>query len=175
MKEVSVYFLAPMWSTAVQITANPPAAHLQSSVPVYFIAGEFGSVTGPGQFSLNLRVSKSIGIGPRSEGASSGGFNGPPPGGGRGPGGGGPPGGGLGPGGLSSSGGRPPSLDQQVPRRYSLNFTAVGRNIFNNVNLAPPVGVLESPLFGKSNALAGGFFSSPSSNRSIDLQVSFNF
>jgi hypothetical protein len=136
----------------------------------------YNYVTGPGQFSTNLRVSKSIGIGPRSEKASGGGFNGPPPGGGgRGPGGGGPPGGGLGPGGLSSGGGRPPMLDQQASRRYSLNFTAMGRNIFNNVNLAAPVGVLESPLFGKSNALAGGFFSSPSSNRSIDLQVAFNF
>jgi hypothetical protein len=137
----------------------------------------YNFVTGPGQFSTNLRVSKSIGIGPRTERAAGGGFNGPPPGGGggRGPGGGGAPGGGLGPGGLSSSGGRPPMLDQQVSRRYSLNFTATGRNIFNNVNLAAPVGVLESPLFGKSNALAGGFFSSPSSNRSIDLQVSFNF
>jgi hypothetical protein len=133
---------------------------------------------GPGQFSTNLRISKSIGIGPRTERASGGGFNGPGPGGGggggRGPGG-GSPGGGLGPGGLSGSGGRPPQLDQQVARRYSLNFTAMGRNIFNNVNLAAPVGVLESPLFGKSNALAGGFFSSPSSNRSIDLQMSFNF
>jgi len=49
------------------------------------------------------------------------------------------------------------------------------RNVFNNVNLAQPVGVLESPLFGKSNALAGGFFSSQAANRSIDLQVSFNF
>ena len=136
----------------------------------------YNYVTGPGQFSTNLRLSKSIGIGPRTERAAGGGFNGPPPGGGgRGPGGGGPGGGGLGPGGLSSSGGRPPMLDQQASRRYSLNFTAMGRNIFNNVNLAPPVGVLESPLFGKSNALAGGFFSSPSSNRSIDLQVSFNF
>jgi hypothetical protein len=137
----------------------------------------YNYVTGPGQFSLNLRVSKSIGIGPRSEGAASGGFNGPPPGGGGrgGPGGGGPPGGGLGPGGLSNSGGRPPMFDQQAARRYTLNFTAMGRNVFNNVNLAPPVGVLESPLFGMSNALAGGFFSSPSSNRSIDLQVSFNF
>jgi hypothetical protein len=138
----------------------------------------YNYVNGPGAFSLNLRVSKSIGIGPRSEGAANGGFNGPPPGGGGGrggPGGGGPPGGGLGPGGLSSSGGRPPMLDQKASRRYSLNFTAMGRNVFNNVNLAPPVGVLESPLFGKSNALAGGFFSSPSSNRSIDLQVSFNF
>jgi hypothetical protein len=66
-------------------------------------------------------------------------------------------------------------LDQQAARRYSLNFTVMGRNVFNNVNLAPPVGVLQSPLFGKSNALAGGFFSSPSSNRSVDLQVSFNF
>ena len=44
----------------------------------------YNYVNGPGQFSLNLRVSKSIGIGPRSEGAASGGFNGPPPGGGRG-------------------------------------------------------------------------------------------
>jgi hypothetical protein len=137
----------------------------------------YNYVTGPGQFSLNLRVSKSIGIGPRSERAANGGFNGPPPGGGGrgGPGGGGPPGGGLGPSGLSSSGGRPPMFDQQAARRYTLNFTAMGRNVFNNVNLAPPVGVLESPLFGMSNALAGGFFSSPSSNRSIDLQVSFNF
>jgi hypothetical protein len=41
-------------------------------------------VTGPGQFSTNLRVSKSIGIGPRSEGGGGGGFNGPPPGGGGG-------------------------------------------------------------------------------------------
>jgi hypothetical protein len=136
----------------------------------------YNYVTGPGQFSTNLRISKTIGIGPRSERGASGGFNGPPPGGGgRGPGGGGPPGGGLGPGGLSSAGGRPPMLDQQAPRRYSLSFTAMGRNIFNNVNLAAPVGVLQSPLFGKSNALAGGFFSSPSSNRSIDLQMSFNF
>ncbi|MDW5266552.1 MULTISPECIES: TonB-dependent receptor [Acidobacteriaceae] len=133
---------------------------------------------GPSQLSLNLRLSKSIGIGPRVE-RSNGGNNGggPPPGGGGhggGPGGGGP-GGGLGPGGLSSSGGRPPSMGQGVPRKYSLSFTAMGRNVFNNVNLAAPVGVLSSTLFGKSNALAGGFFSSPSSNRSVDLQMMFNF
>ena len=51
----------------------------------------------------------------------------------------------------------------------------MSRNIFNTVNLAQPIGVLESPSFGKSTALAGGFFSSPASNRSIDLQMSFNF
>ncbi len=43
----------------------------------------YNYVTGPGQFSTNLRVSKSIGIGPRTERAAGGGFNGPPPGGGR--------------------------------------------------------------------------------------------
>jgi hypothetical protein len=56
-----------------------------------------------------------------------------------------------------------------------LNFSVMARNILNNVNLASPVSVLQSPLFGKSNALAGGFFGSSSSNRSIDMQVSFNF
>ena len=131
---------------------------------------------GPAQLSLNLRVSKSIGIGPRVErgaGASGGGpGGGPPPGGG--PHGSGPGGGGLGPGGLSQSGG-PPRLDQALQRRYSLTFAAMGRNVFNNVNLAQPVGVLESPLFDKSNALSGGFFSSPASNRSIDLQMTFSF
>ena len=133
--------------------------------------------TGPGQFSMNMRMSKSFGIGPKVENSGSsfrsgGPGGGPPPGGG--PGGGGPPGGGLGPGGLSGSGG-PPRFDQAASRRYSLTFAAMTRNVFNNVNLAQPVGVLESPLFGKSNALAGGFFSSPASNRSIDLQMTFNF
>ncbi len=141
----------------------------------------FNAGTGPGQFSLNMRVSKSLGIGPKVTGGSSamaGGPGGPGGPGGGGPRGGGPggggPGGGLGPGGLSSSGG-PPRMDQASARRYSLNFTAMARNVLNNVNLAQPVGVLQSPLFGKSNALAGGFFSSPASNRSIDLQVSFSF
>jgi len=134
--------------------------------------------TAPSQFSMNLRMSKSIGIGPRVEGGpAAGGFGpgggGPPPGGG--PGGGGPPGGGLGPGGLSGSRNGPPRFDQASSRRYSLTFAAMARNIFNSVNLAQPVGVLESPLFGKSNALAGGFFSSPAANRTIDLQVMFNF
>jgi hypothetical protein len=141
----------------------------------------YNSVTGPGQFSMNLRVSKSIGVGPRVTGTSSANSGGP---GGGGPGGGGPPpggggpggggGGGLGPGGLSRSGG-PPRPDQQAARRYSINFAAMGRNIFNNVNLSAPVGVLSSSMFGTSTSLAGGFFSSAASNRSIDLQVSFSF
>ena len=134
---------------------------------------------GPSQFSINMRLSKSIGLGPRVEGgvgARQGGMGGPGGGGpgGGGPGGGGPGGGGLGPGGLSGNGG-PPRLDQQLPRKYSLTFSLMGRNILNHTSLAAPTGVLESPLFNRSTAIAGGFFGSAASNRSVDLQASFNF
>jgi hypothetical protein len=64
-------------------------------------------------------------------------------------------------------------MDQDTARRYSLSFSAMAHNVLNNVSLAPPSGVLSSNLFGKSTALAGGFFGSASANRSIDLQVSF--
>ncbi len=161
-------------SSADVVQTSFGALDLDPSASAARLPIDFG--TGPGQFSMNARISKSFGIGPKVEGGASnrgfGGPGGPPPGGG--PGGGGPPGGGLGPGGLSGSNG-PPRFDQAVPRKYSLTFAAMTRNVFNNVNLAQPVGVLESPLFGKSNALAGGFFSSPASNRSIDLQMTFNF
>ena len=134
--------------------------------------------TGPAEFSMNLRVSKSFGIGPRVEGGSagSGGFGLGGPGGPGGPGGGGRggPGGGLGPGGLSGSGG-PPRLDQAVPRKYSLTFAATSRNVFNHVSYAPPVGVLESGRFGQYTSTAGGFFGSSASNRSVELQATFNF
>ncbi len=129
--------------------------------------------TGPGQFTTNLRLSKTFGFGkkPESAGSSSG------PGGGRGMGGGrGGYGGGLGGRGLSGGGGvgglfGPPSTNT----RYSLTFSANARNVFNNVNLATPIGVVGSPLFGRSNGLIGGFFSSPAANRRIDFQVMFNF
>ncbi len=139
----------------------------------------FNDGTGPSQFSMNMRVSKSFGIGPKvasGSAAFSGGMGGPGggPGGGMRGGPGGGPGGGLGPGGLNGSGG-PPRPDQNTKSRYSLNFAVMARNVLNNVNLATPVSVLQSPLFGKSNALAGGFFSSSTANRSVDLQVSFNF
>ena len=131
---------------------------------------------GPSQFSMNLRIAKSFGIGPRKEAGMPGGFPGGPgggPGGPGGPGGGPPPGAGLGPGGLSGKVG--PPQEKELPRRYTLGFSAMGRNIFNHVSPGQPVGVLESPLFGKSNSLSGGFFSSPAANRTIDLQMTFNF
>jgi hypothetical protein len=133
--------------------------------------------TGPGQFSLNLRLTKTIGLGRKTESRTVGGPMGPPPGGGRGgpPGGGGGPGGGLGPGGLSSSGGRGGPPGQNVSYRYNLTLGIGAMNAFNIVNLGPPVGQLSSPLFGKSNSLAGGFGPPGGGNRRIDFQVMFSF
>jgi hypothetical protein len=128
---------------------------------------------GPSQFTANLRVGKTFGFGkkPESPGSSRGPGGGP---GGRGGGGGYGPGlGGRGLGGGGVGGGffGPPSTNT----RYSLTFSVNARNIFNNVNLGAPIGALTSPGFGHSNSLVGGFFSSPSANRRIDLQVMFNF
>ncbi len=126
--------------------------------------------TGPGRFTLNLRLSKTFGFGQKKEATAAGG-----PGGAmvvRGPGGGGPRGGGEHGGGDRGGGmfGGNPSN-----QRYSLTFSVNARNVFNNVNVANPIGNLSSPLFGQSNALVGGPFSSSTANRRIDLQVSFNF
>jgi hypothetical protein len=127
--------------------------------------------TGPGRFTLNLRLSKTFGFGEKKEAAAGGGPGGP--GGvtfGRGPGGGGPRGGGGGGDrGGGMFGGSPSN------KRYNLTFSVHARNIFNKVNVANPIGNLSSPLFGESNALAGGPFSSSTANRRIDLQVLFNF
>ena len=62
-----------------------------------------------------------------------------------------------------------------VNRRYNLILNAQALNLFNDVNLAPPVGVIDSSLFGRSNALAGTIFSSQSASRRIFLQAVFEF
>jgi hypothetical protein len=128
----------------------------------------YGIGTGPSNVSLNLRLSKVIGIGPKVEAdraAATGGGGG----GGRGG------GGGLGAG-LSGSRGGPGRLEQASSRRYNLTLTANASNLFNHENLSSPNGTLSSPLFGKSQSLAGGFFGpSTSGNRSIFLQAVFHF
>lgn len=146
----------------------------QTIIPV-----NFGS--SPAQFTLNMRVSKTFGIGPKLEATNnpnsqqqgqrgSGGPGGVPGGGhpggdgGRGPMGGGPRG-----------AGGPFGGPERSNQRYSLTFSVNARNLFNNVNPAPPIGNLSSALFGKSTALAGGVFNTQSANRRIDLQVMFAF
>jgi hypothetical protein len=138
----------------------------QPVIPPYY-------ATGPGQFSLNMRLAKTFGFGKRKESGTQGGqfF------GGGGPRGGGPPGGGLGPRGLGGGGGFA-GLFGGAPSnaRYNLEFSINARNLLNIVNPAAPIGTLGSPLFGHSNQLAGaGFFSGTASNRRVDLQVRFTF
>ncbi|HEY3929811.1 MAG TPA: carboxypeptidase regulatory-like domain-containing protein [Candidatus Koribacter sp.] len=121
---------------------------------------------GPGVFSFNMRFGKTFGLGPKLEKTASGG---PPQGGGgggHGPHGGNPFGGGMGGHGMfgDSSG-----------RKYSLTFNAMVRNLFNNVNEAPPNAILTSPYFGQVTALAGGPFGAGAYNRRIDMQVVFQF
>jgi hypothetical protein len=129
--------------------------------------------TGPGQFTTNLRVSKTFGFGKKPERSSGGSFGGPGgPGGGRGG-----PGGGLGPRGLGGGGGGGGFFGGGAPSnsRYTLTFSVNARNVFNNVNLSAPYGGLGTTFFGRSNSLMGGFWSSAAANRRIDLQAAFNF
>ena len=120
------------------------------------------SETGPGHFVLHLRLTKTFGIGPKAKSGS--GQGGPMGGGGErhshGP---------------LFGGGGPMITSSNSDRRYNLTLGVGVRNVFNNVNLANPGGVLGSPLFNVSNALAGGPFSSSSSNRRIDVQATFAF
>jgi hypothetical protein len=137
----------------------------------------YGLGTGPSNVSVNMRLNKVIGIGPKlGEGehaaGGGGGFHGGPPG--------------LGGGGFSGSRGGPGRMDQAVSRKYSLNLGVWATNILNHENLGTPNGVIPAgqPLgaglpgsfFGQSQSLAGGFFGPQSGgNRSIYLQASFSF
>ncbi|HKT48431.1 MAG TPA: carboxypeptidase regulatory-like domain-containing protein, partial [Candidatus Acidoferrales bacterium] len=127
------------------------------------------SLTGPARFSLNLRLSKTFGFGKREEvnRGPGGPAQGPAFGGARG----GPGGGGGGRGGGGYRGGF--GFDNSG-YCYSLSFAVGARNLFNYVNVSQPIGNLSSPLFGLSNGLAGGPYSSSSANRRIDLQLTFS-
>jgi len=139
------------------------------------IPANFGG--SPSQFTLNLRLGKTIGIGPKLEAANSPSQQGQQ-GGQHGSGGARPGGEVRGPGGPVMGGPRGgPGMGgpERSNQRYSLTFSANARNVFNKVNPGPPVGNLSSGLFGQSTALAGGVFNTQSANRRIDLQVMFSF
>jgi hypothetical protein len=171
-----------------QYNSRPAFATCSSSNPANIVKTAYGCfntlpspgedlipinyATGPGRFSLNLRLSKTFGFGQKKEPTAGGpGQGGGPRGGGFG-GAGGPGGGGGGPrggGGPFFGGGTPSNY------RYNLTFSVNARNVFNDVNYGPTVGNLTSPLFGLSNTLAGQPYSSQTANRRIDLQVQFTF
>lgn len=114
--------------------------------------------TGPAHFVLNMRLSKTIGLGGKAKGREGNtGFGG----------------GGHHHGPLFGSG--PMISGPSTDRRYNLTLAMNVRNIFNKVNLGNPSGVLGSPFFNQPNSLQGGPFSTGAAVRRIDLQASFNF
>ena len=123
----------------------------------------YGAGLGPANFVMHMRVSKVIGIGPKIEGSKGAA-------GMQGNGNGSVNGRGL------SGGQAQPKLDATVARKYSLTLIGGAMNIFNIVNLGTPNGTLGSPLFGKTQSLAGGPFGSPTpGNRAVFVQAVFTF
>jgi hypothetical protein len=76
------------------------------------------------------------------------------------------------PAGATASAAKP--VKKPIQRKYSLGFSIAADNVLNHVNLAQPVGVLGSPLFGESTALASNF-GTGSANRTVNLGASFHF
>jgi hypothetical protein len=123
----------------------------------------YGIGLGPANVVYHIRVSKVLGIGPKIKTEGEGQSFTPGQGGGVG-------GRGIGSGGPSIR------LDAAAPRRFNLTLVAGANNLFNVVNLGTPNGVLLSPLFNRTQSLAGGQFGSPvPGNRSVFLQSNFTF
>ena len=119
------------------------------------------SQTGPGHFVMNLRLTKTVGFGPKLKGET------------------GTAGGGGGAhhhGGPLFGGGGSFTSSSNSDRRYNLTFGVSFRNVFNNVNVANPGGVLGSRFFGVSNDITGYPYSpGTTANRRIDLTAQFSF
>ncbi|MGO9317256.1 MAG: carboxypeptidase regulatory-like domain-containing protein [Terracidiphilus sp.] len=128
---------------------------------------------GPAAVAVNLRVSRSIGIGPKTAAAGQNNAGGPPQGGPPpgGPGGGGPSGGGrggpggmgggFGPGGFGGSGGGGPrglgggmGGNTNTGHKYSLTFSVQALNLFNDIDYGQPNGTL-IPTLDASTGLFG--------------------
>jgi hypothetical protein len=125
--------------------------------------------TGPASVAVNMRVSRSFGLGPKVGSASGGNAGGPPQGGGFGGfGGGGMRGGGGGGGGMRGG-------IANTGHKYSLTFSAQALNLFNDIDYGTPVGNVTDSRFGQSTSLAGGIFSSGSAARRVFFQAVFSF
>jgi Carboxypeptidase regulatory-like domain/TonB dependent receptor len=125
--------------------------------------------TGPSQFTLNLRLTKTFGFGPKTGGTNNSG-HGSTGGGGGGPGGG--AGGARGP----LFGGGQGGTTSVSESRYNLTFGVVARNALNKVNYANPSGILGSRFFDTPNGIPStGPFSNSGAVRRVDLQVTFSF
>jgi hypothetical protein len=131
---------------------------------------------GPGLFSVDLRLAKTFGFGRsrtaerssrNASGGGGGGLTAPVAG----------PAGRGGIGGFDNAGGGGGGDAGSSGHRYNLTVSLSARNLLNHVNPGPIIGNINSPLFGQSNQIAGGFgaFSGNASNRRLELQLRLGF
>ena len=99
---------------------------------------------GPGLFVVNFNLNKTIGFGPAPGNAAAA------------------------PAKLI------PGQKAHKDHRFSLDIGVDGQNLFNQVNLSSPIGTLNSPLFGKSIALATGS-GSTGANRIVEISTFLRF
>ena len=118
---------------------------------------------GPGLFVANLRVNHRFNFGPKLPEDPA-----PPAAA--------PAAGGAAATGTAKTGAKPPAKPEKVEiqRKYTLGFGVSAQNVLNHPNFAPPVGVLGSPLFGESTALASTQGNS-SANRLVSFETFFRF
>ena len=124
------------------------------------------SGNGPGQIMLNLRMTRTWGLGREmgSSGAASAR---------RGD------GGGQAAGPMLTAPTRPVFSNGTTPRRFNLQLGMSVRNLLNHTNPGPIIGNIQSPLFGRANQVPGGAngegFSENANNRRLELQVRFTY
>ena len=72
---------------------------------------------------------------------------------------------------------KPPAkpAKKEIQRKYTLGIGISSENILNHPNLAQPVGVLGSPLFGKSTALQNAWGGNGSADRTVNVETFFRF
>ena len=115
---------------------------------------------GPGFFSVNLGISRSISFGnvpaPAAAAAAPAAATGTQP---------------------AQSGANRAANGPAPEKRYTVTFSINIQNLLNHTNLTNPIGNLSSPQFGQSISSAGGFGGPGSSagNRRMQVQVRFGF
>jgi hypothetical protein len=121
---------------------------------------------GPNIISLNLRLGRTWGFGPEKGGGGavrSSRDSGPA----------------AGPALGAPTGNRGLFNQPSTPRKYNLTLAMSSRNLLNHTNQGPIIGNISSPLFGRSNQIAGTpngeGFSEAANNRRFELQMRFTY
>ena len=119
---------------------------------------------GPGQYYLNLRVGRTWGFGSERGSMVRSARDGQPT---------------AGPLLGVPQGGRGLFGSPNTSHRYNMTLSMSVRNLLNHTNPGPIIGNVSSPLFGRSNQIAGSVngegFSELANNRRLELQMRFTF